>query len=219
MTGNGRAPGEERVPGRPAAGGTSPPAVAELDTAETRRLAGLAAVFDDLQYVLLCCERLVAALTDPPEPDRPRDEGHAALVEALWTGALVGYVRCFSARTAALDDGDVTALGLEGDVARFHETVMALRDVYASRHDNPREAVSVGVALGDSAEPQGVAVLAAPKPGVDDTTVRALGALAFALRGRVDERIDQVQRQVLAAASALPREDLRRLPQVRLPSW
>ena len=99
-------------------------------------MAAMAAVFEELQYVLRCCEHLVGALAHP-NPD-------AVLVEALWTGALLGYARCFSARSEVLTDADLGELKLDADVREFHATIKKLRDHYASRHVNPRETFTIG---------------------------------------------------------------------------
>ncbi|MBL8927960.1 MAG: hypothetical protein JNM77_17290, partial [Pseudonocardia sp.] len=87
--------------GRPvdAAAGRPVDTVRRLNSSEATELAALAGVFDDLQYALRWCEHLVGALARP-DPD-------AALVEALWTGALVAYARCFSGRTRVLADADL----------------------------------------------------------------------------------------------------------------
>ena len=114
-------------------------------------------MFEDLQYVLRCCEHLIAALA-PPQPD-------TAIVEALWTGALVGYVRCFSGRQAVLTEADLKELQLDGDVTEFHDMMKKLRDHYASRHLNPRESFTIGVAQSNDGKPTGVAGdLHAPTP-------------------------------------------------------
>jgi hypothetical protein len=201
----------DRDPGGPAVAGT-------LDTPEARQLAALTATFGDLQYVLLCCEQLVVALGPSPAGGPhggSRGPADDALVEALWTGALVGYARCFSARTGVLAADDVTALGLDGDVREFHEAVLRLRDHYASRHVNPRESLTVGVVL-DGGSAAGIAVVAESRPAVDDLTVRMLGRIAYGLSTAVDERIGAQQAEVMAAAAALPGPELSRLPQIRL---
>jgi hypothetical protein len=187
---------------------TAPSAVRRLDSAEAVELAGLAAVFEDLQYVLRCCEHLVSALATP-EPD-------SALVEALWTGALVGYVRCFSARTAVLSDADLTELKLDGDVAEFHGMIKKLRDHYASRHGNPRESFSIGAAQANDGRPTGVAVVSTPRPLVDDITVRLLGRVAYALSGLLDARMQATQARVLESAGGLSPTELSRLPLLHL---
>lgn len=209
--GNGAAPDGTAPDGTSAAGGT-PEVVCQIDTAESRSLAALASAFDDLQYVLMCCEHLVTALGSP-EAGPVRVATDAALVEALWTGALLGYSRCFA---ATLTDADVTGLGLGDEAEKVHVTLQRLRDHYASADVNPREEVTIGVALGDDGRPAGVAVLSMPRPAVDEPTVRALGRLAYGLMGLVDGRIGETQRSVLEAATALPADELGRLPQVRV---
>lgn len=186
----------------------TPSTVRRIDVPESARLARLAAVLDDLQYVLRCCEHLVAALGGPaPDP---------VLIEALWSGAVTGYARAFSARTATLTRDDLAALELDGDVTGFHDTVLRLRDHYASRHVNPRESCSIGVALSDDGTPRGVAVVSAPHPRVDGTTVRSLGRIAYALSALVDARMRTAQNDVLGVARGMPAAALADLPAVHL---
>ena len=60
-------------------------------------------MFEDLQTVLRCCERLVTEFAVEGEPD-------AVVVEAVWTTALLSYARCFAAtgKAVALTENDVT---------------------------------------------------------------------------------------------------------------
>jgi hypothetical protein len=186
----------------------APSTVRRFEGAEAGELATQAAVFEDLQYVLRCCEHLVTALA-PPQPD-------VAFVEALWTGALVGYVRCFSGRRSVLTEADLKELQLDGDVTEFHDMIKKLRDHYASRHLNPRESFTIGVAQSNDGRPQGVAVISTPRPLVDDTTVRLLGRVAYALSGLLDARMQKTQNDVLGAAGKLSPTDLAKLPVVHL---
>lgn len=188
---------------------TAPRSVRRLDLPAATELAALAAVFEDLQYVLRCCEHLVAAFGGRGEPD-------PALVEALWTGALVGYARCFSPRAAVLGDADLGELGLEGEVTQVHGMLKKARDHLASRHVNPREAFTIGAAQSNDGTPEGVAVVASPRPLVDEATVRMLGRLAYGLCGLVDARMKECQNRVLGAAAALSPGELARLPLVHL---
>ncbi len=190
------------------AGDGAPGAVRRWDGREAGELAGLAAVFDDLQYALRCCEHLVGALA------RPAPDTDAALVEALWTGAVVGYARAFSPRAKVLTDADLHELGLDGDVVGFHRAVLRLRDHYASRHANPRETFTVGVAQRDDGTAAGVAVVGAPQPPVDGTTVHQLGRIAYGLAGLVDARMQAAQQRVHLAARGLDADRLRALPLV-----
>jgi len=186
--------------------GAAPNAVRRLDGSEAVDLAALAAVFDDLQYALRCCEHLVGVLARP--------DADPVLVEALWTGALVAYARCFSGRTKVLTDDDLPELKLDGDVAGFHRAVLRLRDHYASRHANPRETYTVGVAQKNDGTAAGVAVIGAPQPGVDDTTVRQLGRVAYGLSGLVDARMQAAQQRVHLVAQGLDARRLAALPLV-----
>jgi hypothetical protein len=186
----------------------APNAVRQLDGTEAVELAGLAAVFDDLQYALRCCEHLVGALAVPaPDP---------VLTEALWTGALVAYTRAFSPRAKVLTDDDLAELKLEGDVAGFHKALLRLRDYYASRHVNPRESYTIGVAQKNNGAAAGVAVVGAQQEGVDDTAVRQLGRIAYGLSGLVDARMQAAQQRVHVVAQGLDAARLARLPLVNV---
>lgn len=199
----------------PAPTAGSPVVARRLDGPEATELAALATVSDDVQHVLLCCERLMSALA--PSPLGPAGGApDAALVEALWTSALLGYARAFAGRRGVLSTADLEALGLPGDVVAFHDLLLRLREQYGSADANPRESCSVGVVQGDDGRPVGVAVLATPLPSVDQDAVRQLGRLAFALHGRVDARMQEVQAAVLARAGELTREELAALPVVRV---
>jgi hypothetical protein len=191
-------------------GPAAPPAtVRRLDLPSAAQLAGLAAVFEDLQYTLRCCEHLVAELGRPGEPD-------AVLVEALWAGALIAYVRCFSPRGAVLTEADLEGLEREDDFRRLHGMLPQARDHLASRHVNPREEFTIGVAQGADGSSIGVAIVSSPRPLVEESTVRMLGHVAYHLAGRVDERSQELQREVLGEAAALSPAELARLPVVRL---
>jgi hypothetical protein len=180
--------------------------VRRLDGREAADLGALAAVFDDLQYTLRCCEHLVGVLARP--------ENDPALVEALWTGGLVAYARCFSGRAKVLAEGDLAELELDGDVAGFHSALLRLRDHYASRHANPRETYTIGVAQKNNGSAAGVAVIGTPQPGVDDATVRQLGRIAYGLSGLVDARMQAAQQRVHLVAQGLDARRLSGMPLV-----
>ena len=201
--------------GTPTEQAPAPSSVRSIDTPESGELAQLASVFEDLQYVLRCCEHLVTALGGP-DSGPARVDSDPALIEALWSGALIGYVRCFSGRTKTLTTDDLGTLELEGDVSGFHSMVTKLRDHYASRHVNPRESYAIGVAQSNDGTPQGVAVVSTPRPLVDETTVRLLGRVAYALSGLVDARMKKAQNDVLGVAKEMTPAQLAALPLVHL---
>lgn len=192
--------------GNGSAATATPSAVRRLESPESEALAHLSAVFDDLQYALRCCEHLVSALANP-DP---------ALVEALWTGALVAYARCFSSRNKILTAEDIDKLELEGDARGFHDLVLRLRDLYASRHVNPRETYTIGAAQANDGALMGVAVVSAPLPIVEETAVRQLGRVAYGLSGLIDARMQEAQNTVLGKARELSVAELAKLPLVHL---
>lgn len=181
---------------------------------EADELGRTTAVFEDLQHVLRCCERLVTAI-GAPAAGPARVDTDPALVEALWTSALISYARCFSTETQVLSTADLDELELPGDVGGFHEALLRLRDHYASRHVNPRESISVGAAEAGGS-PVGVAVVSAPQPSVDDTTVRQLGRIAYGLSGLLDARMRQIQDRVLGRARELEPDVFAALPVMQL---
>jgi hypothetical protein len=182
------------------------PVVRRLDTFDALALADHAAIFEDLQTVLRCCERLVAELESGRHDD--------VALEAFWTMAVLSYTRCFSTRAsgAGLTPDDVTATGLNGDVLGWHEVLVALRDHYTDSVVNPREEFSVGVAVDAEGKANGIAVTSAPAPRVDDVTVRQTGAIAYALSQTVDDRIGKRQEAVFAALGPMTKAELDKLP-------
>ena len=187
-----------------------PQAVRRISTPDSSELARLAEIFGDLQFALRCCELLVGQLALPPERS---DE---AAVEALWTTALIAYVRCFSGQTRGLKDSDVAGLELEGEVSEFHKQLRRLRDHYASRHVNPREKITIGIAQGADGKAEGVAITSAPRPPVDEVTVRQTGQLALALGRLVEQRMGKLQENVFQAAKAMSPALLGALPLIEL---
>ena len=186
----------------------APTSVRRLDVPSAAALAGLAAVFEDLQYALRCCEHLVSQLG--------RRDADPVLVEALWTGALLAYVRCFSPRGTVLTTADLDALENGAEFRRLHDVLLRLRDHLASRHVNPREAFTIGAVQANDGAATGIAVVSSPRPLVEEPTVRMLGRLAYLLAGRVDARMQERQREGLAEAAALSPAELAALPLVHL---
>jgi hypothetical protein len=181
-------------------------AARELTSPAARRLADLAAVFDDLQFVLGCCERLLRELTRDDEPD-------PVVVEALWAAALNAYARCFrrGERTAGLSADDLAETGLQGELVPFHEMLGKLRNFLVAKAANPREAFSVGVSLTADGPAEGIVVTSVSHPQVDEATVRQAGRICFELGQLVDRRIQEQQKAVFAEVKDLPAERLNQL--------
>jgi hypothetical protein len=172
-------------------------------------LADLAAIFDDLQTTLLCCERLVEALAFP-EPD-------PVVVESLWTTALMSYSRCFApgGRGMGLTEDDVTETELQGEVLAWHRMIRELKKHYTDPGVNPRESFTVGVAVADGVA-NGVAISSTRQSLPDEQTVRQTGVIAYALSQLVDRRIGEHQAKVLEGAQALSSAELETLDEIEL---
>lgn len=188
----------------------APTVVRTLSTPAAAALADLAATFEELQTVLGCCERLVAALSAPAADE--------LLIESLWTTTLLSYGRCFTAgpRGMGLTPQDVQATELEGAVDDWHALLLRMREHFASPSVDPRERFSVGVSRNSDGTAAGIAVTSVRQPLVDEVTVRQTGALAYALLRVVDERIGTQQQLVFDAAGTMTALQLDRLPEVEV---
>ena len=177
-----------------------------FDDAAAAALVGVVEVFEDLQTVLGCCERLVAELAVDGEPD-------PVVVESVWTTALLSYARCFAATGdgVALTESDVSSTHSSPEVVEWHRLLLQLRSHYADPAVNPRERFSVGVAQDANGRASGIAITSARQPLVDDLTVRQTGAIAYALSGLVDKRIELRQKQVFHDLESWSKADLDRL--------
>ena len=187
-----------------------PAVVRRLEGPSATLLGDLVATFEELQMTLRCCERLVVELG----ADEPDD----IVVEAVWTTALLSYARCFAEPSAGgrLTTEDLTASTPEGDVLEWHEVLVRLRDHYADPAANPRERFTVAVTQDDDGSASGVAITSARQPLVDDLTVRQTGAIAYALSGVVNERIEAQQLVVSTELEATSRTDLDKLDRVEI---
>jgi len=203
--------GDPSPEGDQTAGGDRPEVIRKLETAEAGSLAGLVAVFEDLQMVLRCCERLVAELTSA---DGPPDE---VVVEGVWTTALVSYARCFTTRPeVALTEDDLTTAQPGPGVLEWHRILLGLRDHYCSPVENPRERFTVGVSQGEEGAVSGLAVTSASQPMLDEVTVRQAGALAFALSRHLNERIGRLQGHLYEEVKKTPQAVIDKLAEVQV---
>jgi hypothetical protein len=191
----------------------APPSSArQLRTPSALALADLAAIFDDLQFTLRCCERLLTEL------ERGADALDAVLVESLWVSALNSYARCFrpGERGMGLTEKDLEATGVKGEVVEWHGLLGRIRDFSIEGAVNPREAYSVGVSQAAGGQPEGIVITSVPHPLVDEVTVRQTGRLAFELSRLLDERIKEHQKKVFAGVEEMSAEQLGALPAIEV---
>lgn len=196
-----------------------PTSIRRLDGADAARLARLVGAYDDLQTVLRCCERLIAALAEGGARGPANDGEGDVVVEALWTLVLLSYARCFSeeqgeaAGAAPLTELDVGE-GAEGSHTRWHQVLLHLRDVHVSPTINPRETYTVGLAQNAVGVVDGVAVTSVHGPTVDVGAVRQVGTMVLPLCEVLDRRIGELQKEILSVARETPAAELESLERV-----
>lgn len=184
---------------------TAPRSVRRVDSASATQLVRLVEAFEDIQTVLRCCERLIPMIADPRRSPDDID------VEALWTLAVLSYARGFSDAgegEAALTPDDLVDAKGDGEVLRWHQVLLHLRDHHADPVTNPREVYTVGVAQDDSGAVNAVAVTSVRSPLVDEGAVRQAGAMAFPLCAVLNERIDALQKSILDEVRDIPKAEL-----------
>lgn len=188
----------------------TPTVVRQLSTPESTELASLASIFEDLQFVLKCCEELVARLARPTEDD--------VVSHALWSAALIAYVRCFSLdkKRYGLTEKDLAETGLKGEVVQWHSMLRELRDHLTSTTTNPRERFVIGAAQDTEGRAEGIAIVSSPLSPVEELAVRQTGRLALELSKVVDARMGEAQRAVFQSARGMSVQLLNALPEVRL---
>jgi hypothetical protein len=184
----------------------APTALRRVDSPGAVALTDDLARFEDLQTVLLACERVLGELASDGGPD-------ALLVESVWTTALLSYARCFTTggRGGALTEADLAEVSPGDEVVAWHQALLGLRDHYASPAVNPRERFTVGVALDGAGGAEGLAITSGRQPLVDEVTVRQTGAIAYALLRLVDGRIATTQGEVFARVAEVAPDELARL--------
>lgn len=193
--------------------GVKPPdTVRQLQTPAALALGDLAAIFEDLTTVVGCCEKILMELT------RSEASTSDIIVGSLWTTALISYRRCFSPgpRGMGLTEADVEAIGLQGEVVKWHNMLEKLRAHYVEAGATSRETFLVGVSEDPDGHANGIAITSAPRPQLDETTVRQTGHLAFELSRLVDERIKEHQETVYNAARDMSADALSSLPVVQV---
>jgi hypothetical protein len=185
-----------------------------LDTPSARILADQMSVIQDLQFVMDCCKRLLAELS------RPEEDRDGVVPVALWSSALVAYVRCFGeGRRSGLTADDVRNLPLQGAVMNFHEWVIDERDKLIEHPVDPFEATIIGAALSPAGRKdrrvEGIAVFSTSRVLIDVTGVGQLGGLASELAKQTAGKAQKQQDSVLSDAQQLDIAGLYASPPLR----
>jgi hypothetical protein len=203
----------EQDRGAPPDGWEQMPTVELGGLGSARELADLASIFQDLGFVVGCCDRLLDLLAS--------SDRDPVLTEALWSAALVAYVRCFgSGKRVGLDPTIVEQVGLQGDVKDWHQYLRDMRDKHVAHSVNPFETVLVGAVLTppdkEDRKVEGIATLASKLITSDKQGVYQLGQLAKALRAKVGNSCRASREKVQAEAEMLDVAKLYAYPPLRI---
>ena len=156
-------------------------------------------VLQDLRSVIELCKRLDTEL------ERAEDEADNLLIEALWTAALVKYVRCFtSGKRFGLDPSVFD--GLAG-ASETHQYFKNMRDKHVAHSVNPFEGVGVRVVLGGKLgnhTAEGIVVFQHRLVCTDRAGVRTLQRLTSAAQRNVRLRCKAMRDELLDWAKAQP---------------
>ena len=133
------------------------------------------------------------------------------MIEALWTAALVKYIRCFA--TGKRFGLDVSVFdGLEG-ARDTHQFFKDMRDKHVVHSVNPFEDASVGVVLcGEpgAEQAEGVAVFQHKLVCTDQNGVQTLERLAAVAQKSVRLRCKTLRDELSAWAKSQPRGTFKR---------
>jgi hypothetical protein len=183
------------------------PLTVALDTPAARTLADQASIIEDLQFVMDCCKRLLTELA------KPQEDRDGVVPQALWSAALTGYARCFSAgRRSGLTVDDVQGLPLQGAVMKFHTWITGEHDKLSAPAADPFEAATIGAMLAPPGRGQrrveGIAIFSSSRVLIDVIGVRQLGGLASELAKRTAQQAEKQQDAVLSEAKRLDMDEL-----------
>ena len=172
---------------------------AELTSTKAAGLGDLSLTLLDLRSVIELCRRLDAELA------KPESDHDNLLVEAMWTAALVKYIRCFTSGKRTELDSSVFD-GMDG-AHDTHQYFKNMRDKHVAHSVNPFEGVGVRVLLrgepGQSVA-EGIAVFQHRLVCTDRKGVRTLERLASTAQRDVRLRCKSMRDELISWAKAQP---------------
>lgn len=179
--------------------------ISKLTFDEAQELAQLAAVFQDLAFVVQATKKLAEML---------RSGSTDAITErSMFTAALVAYVRCFSSGKRTLLSPDIFS-SLPGEPILCHQQYKDTRDKHIAHSVNPFEEMLVGAVLSpvnsNHRQVEGVACLTATLVTYDAEGVEQLGRLAHFAQTYVGDKCKVLEQRVMDIAKTLDIEELYR---------
>jgi len=190
--------------------------IAILKSDKATEMADYHAILLDLGFVMQCCTELLVLL-EKPKQDGPH-------VRALFTAALVAYVRCFSTGVRSAKVNPDIFASIEGALQR-HQSIKDMRDKHIAHSVNAFEDTSIGAVLSDPAAGQktvrGTITLTGSRVSDSAEGIKQIGSLAKIAFESTKARFDALQVDVLAEARALNIDELyaRQTPRFTAPGY
>lgn len=168
--------------------------IAPLKTQDASKLGDLCLVLQDLHRVIDTCTRLLAELEQEHQDN--------LLIDALWTAALIRYVRCFASGQRNRIREEILA-DLPGDPIGTHRYFKDMRDKHIAHSVNPFEEITIGAVLSvDGRNVEGIAMLSRTLICINKEGVETLRDLAGAVQHKVIANAQLQQQELLSWARA-----------------
>ncbi len=188
-----------------------------LELPEAARLADLTGIQADLEFVVEICRRLEGI---------PLERYDSLLAEALTTAAVIRYGRCLATgvRNQGREKLEEVVASLSSELQERHERFLALRNRHVAHSVNAFEDNQPVAWVSDrpeETEVQSVSVTHGRLAAIGAGTAAELRELAEVLLAALKPIEKAENAKVLAAARALPYEELRKLglPDAFAPTW
>lgn len=179
----------------------------EYEGEHAQELAEWLSIGNDLIHVMEAAKKLIE-LMDAKNED-------ATLQRALWSSAVVAYVRCFSTgRRVSLDPSVYKEL--EGDPLAPHQFYVDARNKHVAHPVNVFEETKIGLLVGSKGEVRGVGNLSVFRIADDRQGVWRLGQLANRAHKFVSAKLEESQSKVLESAKRSSPETLLKLPELHI---
>lgn len=179
----------------------------EITDSTASELAEWWAIAHDLDHVIAAISKLLS-MFDKAEED-------PTLQRALWTSALVAYIRCFkTGRRTTLDPEIYKAL--EGQPIEAHQYYKDTRDKHIAHPVNSFEETKIGALTDTSGKVIGIGHAHGFRISDDRQGVWQLGNLATVARKHVSETIEHLQTKLLQNLQRRSTDDIASLPALRM---
>lgn len=179
----------------------------EIETPAAQDLAGIAGVVNDLSFAADAVARLLAI------PEKARDDN--TLTRALWSSALIAYIRCFSEGVRYSLKPTIFSATPGADVA--HEFFRNLRNKHIAHPVNAFEGCGVGLLVSpDTMEVSGVGELLLFQITPSEQNLKVFQSLTQHALQSANAECQRLRSVVIAEGRKLSKQELRNLKPLRL---